>query len=393
MELLVPAPIGDEAIARVRELAADVYRSCGCTGLARCDFFVARRRRGPRQRAQHDPGLHRDQRLREALRGDRGRTPSSATGWSRWRSSATRPSAATSTRAKDFRPATDGESMTHRLRFLPLVPDPRRRHDRPALAPERLPGSGGASVDATATAATPAHAAAPRRRCGSAAAPGWIARRGVAQANAVLARRQASADAPLRRRRRRRRADDRRARRRPPPPDATTASTRPRSVTPRLDGQHHGLRRSRRPERPSTSPPPASSRSGRPSASTIPLRRPGRPLRGRPRWSRSRARSFCCSPAGRSRTCSSATRRRRVRRPFRPPPGTSGPAVAPWALRLGALRAHPGRAHLRAPLRRLRLRAGVASSSPSRAAGRVAQPSSDQACVEDLGGSTRRRGR
>ncbi len=40
MELVVPAPIGEEAIARVRELAADVYRSCGCTGLARCDFFV-----------------------------------------------------------------------------------------------------------------------------------------------------------------------------------------------------------------------------------------------------------------------------------------------------------------------------------------------------------------
>ena len=40
MELVVPAPIGDDAIARVRELAADVYTSCGCTGLARCDFFV-----------------------------------------------------------------------------------------------------------------------------------------------------------------------------------------------------------------------------------------------------------------------------------------------------------------------------------------------------------------
>ncbi len=40
MELVVPAPIGDEAIARVRELAAEVYSSCGCTGLARCDFFV-----------------------------------------------------------------------------------------------------------------------------------------------------------------------------------------------------------------------------------------------------------------------------------------------------------------------------------------------------------------
>jgi D-alanine-D-alanine ligase len=40
MDLVVPAPIGDEAVARVRALAADVYSSCGCTGLARCDFFV-----------------------------------------------------------------------------------------------------------------------------------------------------------------------------------------------------------------------------------------------------------------------------------------------------------------------------------------------------------------
>ena len=40
MDLVVPAPIRDDAIARVRALAADVYRSCGCTGLARCDFFV-----------------------------------------------------------------------------------------------------------------------------------------------------------------------------------------------------------------------------------------------------------------------------------------------------------------------------------------------------------------
>jgi len=40
MELIVPAPIGADAIARVRELAAEVYSACGCTGLARCDFFV-----------------------------------------------------------------------------------------------------------------------------------------------------------------------------------------------------------------------------------------------------------------------------------------------------------------------------------------------------------------
>jgi D-alanine-D-alanine ligase len=40
MELIVPAPIGDDAVARVRELAAQVFRAVGGTGLARCDFFV-----------------------------------------------------------------------------------------------------------------------------------------------------------------------------------------------------------------------------------------------------------------------------------------------------------------------------------------------------------------
>jgi D-alanine-D-alanine ligase len=40
MELRVPAPIGDEAIERVRELAVSVFSLAGCAGLARCDFFV-----------------------------------------------------------------------------------------------------------------------------------------------------------------------------------------------------------------------------------------------------------------------------------------------------------------------------------------------------------------
>jgi D-alanine-D-alanine ligase len=40
MELRVPAPIADEAAARVRELAAEVFALTGCSGLARCDFFV-----------------------------------------------------------------------------------------------------------------------------------------------------------------------------------------------------------------------------------------------------------------------------------------------------------------------------------------------------------------
>ena len=40
MELRVPAPIGEEAVERVRELAISVFRLAGCSGLARCDFFV-----------------------------------------------------------------------------------------------------------------------------------------------------------------------------------------------------------------------------------------------------------------------------------------------------------------------------------------------------------------
>jgi D-alanine-D-alanine ligase len=40
MDLVVPAPIGEEATARVRELAVLAYRAIGATGLARCDFFV-----------------------------------------------------------------------------------------------------------------------------------------------------------------------------------------------------------------------------------------------------------------------------------------------------------------------------------------------------------------
>jgi D-alanine-D-alanine ligase len=40
MELIVPAEISDQASRRVRELAQQVFTLCGCSGLARCDFFV-----------------------------------------------------------------------------------------------------------------------------------------------------------------------------------------------------------------------------------------------------------------------------------------------------------------------------------------------------------------
>jgi D-alanine-D-alanine ligase len=40
MDLIVPARVDEATRGRVRELAATVYRATGCTGLARCDFFV-----------------------------------------------------------------------------------------------------------------------------------------------------------------------------------------------------------------------------------------------------------------------------------------------------------------------------------------------------------------
>jgi D-alanine-D-alanine ligase len=40
MELVVPAPIPEQQLARVRELAITAFELGGCAGLARCDFFV-----------------------------------------------------------------------------------------------------------------------------------------------------------------------------------------------------------------------------------------------------------------------------------------------------------------------------------------------------------------
>ncbi|HWA53006.1 MAG TPA: D-alanine--D-alanine ligase family protein [Solirubrobacterales bacterium] len=40
MELVVPPPISDEQVREVRELAITAFKLGGCSGLARCDFFV-----------------------------------------------------------------------------------------------------------------------------------------------------------------------------------------------------------------------------------------------------------------------------------------------------------------------------------------------------------------
>jgi D-alanine-D-alanine ligase len=40
MELRVPAPLDEALTAKVRALAVEVFQLAGCSGLARCDFFV-----------------------------------------------------------------------------------------------------------------------------------------------------------------------------------------------------------------------------------------------------------------------------------------------------------------------------------------------------------------
>jgi D-alanine-D-alanine ligase len=40
MELIVPPRLEDAVVERIRELAVEVYRSVGCSGFARADFFV-----------------------------------------------------------------------------------------------------------------------------------------------------------------------------------------------------------------------------------------------------------------------------------------------------------------------------------------------------------------
>ncbi len=40
MDLVVPAPIEEPILERVRELAAQVFSLTGCSGMARCDFFI-----------------------------------------------------------------------------------------------------------------------------------------------------------------------------------------------------------------------------------------------------------------------------------------------------------------------------------------------------------------
>ena len=75
MELVIPPRLDDDVIDRVQELSVRAFVATDCEGMARVDCFVRARRRGADQRAEHDPRLHVDERLREALRGERDLVP------------------------------------------------------------------------------------------------------------------------------------------------------------------------------------------------------------------------------------------------------------------------------------------------------------------------------
>ena len=68
--LLVPAPLPPEVVAEVQRLAVEAYRALRVDGMARVDFFYEEPgRRLARERGEHDPRLHADLDVPEALGG------------------------------------------------------------------------------------------------------------------------------------------------------------------------------------------------------------------------------------------------------------------------------------------------------------------------------------
>ena len=90
-DLLIPAPLDDARTAEVRALAVRAFEACRCEAMARVDFFFEEAGpRVPRERAQHDSGLHADLDVPEALGGLGAAVPRAARpAHRRWRSNAT----------------------------------------------------------------------------------------------------------------------------------------------------------------------------------------------------------------------------------------------------------------------------------------------------------------
>ena len=68
MDLVIPPRVSQDAIDRVQELSVAGLPGDGVRGHGARRLLRPRGRRGARERAEHDPGLHGDERVREALR-------------------------------------------------------------------------------------------------------------------------------------------------------------------------------------------------------------------------------------------------------------------------------------------------------------------------------------
>ena len=70
--LLIPAPLDPATTQEVRRLGVAAFQAVDAAGFARVDFFLEKATgRAPRQRDQHDPGLHLDQHVPQAVGGER----------------------------------------------------------------------------------------------------------------------------------------------------------------------------------------------------------------------------------------------------------------------------------------------------------------------------------
>ena len=72
-DIVIPADIPDAVAEKVREVALRAFASLRVRRAGPGRLLPAARRRAPGQRAEHDPGLHRDVGLHPAVRGRRDR--------------------------------------------------------------------------------------------------------------------------------------------------------------------------------------------------------------------------------------------------------------------------------------------------------------------------------
>ena len=148
MELVVPAPIGDDGVDRVRELAARVFDAIAGTGLARCDFFVRDDGEVLVNEINTIPGFTETSVFGKLFEASGIPTRSSATAWSSSRSSATARALLPSSNAAAERRSRCARRPFHELERRASATS---RQLRESIVSECAAGSGSARSRVTAS--------------------------------------------------------------------------------------------------------------------------------------------------------------------------------------------------------------------------------------------------